>query len=146
MPLQNFSFLRPELAGSEAPYHTSDLMFLVDHGITDIFVLTPELTLAEKMIPDLNLPLKITHIPVYGVPEIQQLDDFVHKVEEVKSKGGKALVHCQFGQERTGIFLAYYLCKTYGYSWRDAVQEVQMKRPSSLQSPNSIEFLKKTCR
>ncbi len=145
MALQNFSFIRPELAGSDAPYETADLLRFVENGISHIFVLTPEMTLAEKLLPDLDLPLKTTHIPIFGVPNKDQIEMFYRKMLEIKERGEKAVVHCQFGQERTGIFLAYYLCKHYKLSLEKAIKEVQSKRPSSLRSSNSLQILKELC-
>lgn len=145
MALQNFSFVKPEIAGSDSPYETSDLMEFVNSGISHVIVLTPELTLAEKLIPDMNIPLELIHYPTFGLPSKEVLDDFVKKVNQLKQRNKKAVVHCQFGQERTGIFLAYYLCKSYGLPMDEAINLVQKTRPSSLRSKNSIDLLKSIC-
>ncbi len=141
MPLNNFSFIHSNLAGSDAPYTISDLVELQNSGIKTIFALTSEMTLAEQMAPEHNLSLNIVHLPTYSVPTIDQLNIFVSKMKKIIENGEKAAVHCQFGQERTGIYLAVFLYVFEKLPISKAIEKVRTLRPTSLQSSHSIEFL-----
>ena len=44
----------------------------------------------------------------------------------------RVLVHCSSGKDRTGMFLAYYLCATEGLTPDDAIREVRRVRPIAL--------------
>ncbi len=141
MTLTNFSFVCDELAGSDAPYEIEDLKEFVRNGISHVFVLTPDLTAAEKLASKYKLPLEIIHLPVSFIPTQDQLDFFVSKMRELKKSGKKAVVHCQFGQERTGVFLAYYLAKAHALSISESIEKVRKVRPNSLKNSVSLRFL-----
>lgn len=42
------------------------------------------------------------------------------------------LVHCSSGKDRTGMFLAYYLCATESLTPSEAIREVRRLRPIAL--------------
>jgi protein-tyrosine phosphatase len=42
------------------------------------------------------------------------------------------LVHCRSGKDRTGLFLAYYLCAMEGLAPSSAIQELKRVRPIAL--------------
>lgn len=44
------------------------------------------------------------------------------------------LVHCRNGNDRTGVFLAYYLSQRHGYSPEDAINEVRSRRAACLRA------------
>ena len=47
-------------------------------------------------------------------------------------RGRAVLVHCRSGKDRTGLFLAYYLCVTEGLSAGEAIRAVRSVRPIAL--------------
>ena len=57
----------------------------------------------------------------------------------------RVLVHCTAGKDRTGLTMAYYLCRAENYSPRDAIAEVRRVRPTGLSAtayePFAIEVL-----
>ena len=46
--------------------------------------------------------------------------------------GRRVLVHCSSGKDRTGMFLAYFLCATEGLAPTRAIEEVRRVRPVAL--------------
>lgn len=48
------------------------------------------------------------------------------------SEGRPVLVHCSGGNDRTGLFLSYYLVRSAGLSAREAIERVQQVRPTAL--------------
>ena len=41
-------------------------------------------------------------------PKEENIDLFLKKIEEIKSKGGKAHIHCKAGADRTGMYAFIY--------------------------------------
>ncbi len=62
---------------------------------------------------------------------------FVSKNREL---GKKTLVHCRQGRDRTGMFLAYYICKQYGVSPEDAIRQLKELRHDALAAEGWDEF------
>ena len=136
----NYSFIDTMIAGSAIPYSIDDLEQYVDDGISHIISLTPKLPLVSKY--NTYESLKFHHFPVYASPDTFQLREFISLMNEITKKREKAVVHCQYGQERTGIFLACYLVEIKGMKIMDAIKVIQDKREGSLQTQHAIQFLK----
>jgi atypical dual specificity phosphatase len=67
---------------------------------------------------------------------------YIEFLNQAKKNKGKVVIHCQFGQERTGILLAIYLVKFKGIGVSEAIKLVQDKRPHSLQMMSSLKYLR----
>ena len=44
----------------------------------------------------------------------------------------RVMIHCTAGKDRTGLTMAYYLCRAERYDPRDAIDEVRRVRPEGL--------------
>ncbi len=55
--------------------------------------------------------------------------DFVYQQRE---GGAATLVHCRQGKDRTGLFMAYYLCKRRGLEPEAALAQIRSVRPIAL--------------
>ena len=53
-------------------------------------------------------------------------------VSRNRSKGLKTLVHCRQGRDRTGLFLAYYICRQSGVSPEIAIMRLKEIRSDAL--------------
>lgn len=85
----------------------------------------------------------LAHLPIY-YPMIELTSralqrDFVQRlpiiltfVDEHLSKGGKVVVHCYHGMDRTGAVLACYLVRQFGFTANEAIAAVRQFRPSAL--------------
>lgn len=54
--------------------------------------------------------------------------------------GFATLVHCHAGKDRTGLFMAYYLCRRFGWSAAASVRRVKDVRPIALTADGWEEF------
>jgi len=90
--------------------------------------------LAEAGIDYCCVPLSDAAPPVAGDFEIcvnalpRALSFALHSIENQR----RVLVHCSSGKDRTGMFLAYFLCVTEGLAPSDAIREVRRVRPIAL--------------
>jgi len=137
--LHNFSFLDDYLAGSDKPTHMDDIEEYLAKGIHHIFCLTPNIPLVSKYITD--EPIQIHHFPIYSTPDPSQITQFIEGMREIIASNDKAVVHCEYGQERTGIFLAAYLIEIGGMDINGAITKVRQVRSDSLRSAHAIHFL-----
>jgi protein-tyrosine phosphatase len=126
------------VAGSAQPYQLEEIEQYYSDGIRHVISLTPNKPLVAKHMDD---RIKVHHLPVYGVPDDSQIQDFLQIVASAKKQDEKVVVHCQFGQERTGMFLAAYLVESKKLSARQAIAQIRELRPSSLRSSASLNFL-----
>ena len=55
--------------------------------------------------------------------------DFIRAMQR---KDRAVLIHCTAGKDRTGLMLAYYLCREEGYRAEAAIAEVRQVRPQAL--------------
>ena len=141
--IRNFSWLiEGEIAGMAKPASSVyDFEFLKDNGFEAIVSLS-EFPLSEVLIEEFGFTVK--HIPVrdFEAPTLEQIEDFVAFAENARSEGKKLVVHCDAGIGRTGTMLACYLVSK-GYSAADAIEEVRIKRPGSLETIEQEEVVLK---
>jgi atypical dual specificity phosphatase len=131
---RNFSWLiQDEIAGMARPLSlVADMEFLKDSGIEAIVSLT-EMPLHKTLIEEFGFEYK--HIPVvdFASPTQDQIDAFVSFVNNLIEARKKIVVHCDAGIGRTGTMLACFLVSK-GYSAKDAISEVRLKRPGSVET------------
>ncbi len=136
----NFSFIDSFIAGSALPYETSNLEYFLENGITNIVTITSESPLSLKYFD--KSEFKLLHIPINGPPiPIKSLENYIQFLRTAIENREKVVVHCQFGQERTGILLAIYLMRFKNMSPEDAIDRIRNMRPKSLQMKSSIKYL-----
>ena len=109
-----------------------DLAFLEEQGINLLVSLTEEVLdaslLAGHNIESLHLP-----VPDFSPPTLGQQIEFVRRVSQTLSNGGRVGVHCTAGIGRSGTMLATYLVFR-GSSANDAIVRVRELRPGSIET------------
>lgn len=135
----NFSFIDNYVAGSAAPYSVEELQSLVTEGITDVFTLI-RIDLSQLM-HNHNFSLQIHNHAIYAIPDPKTINAFLTLTRDIRQSNRKLLVHCQYGQERTGIMLAIYLKEYKQLAIQQAIEQVQKLRPGSLRTYNAYNFL-----
>ena len=61
-------------------------------------------------------------------------------VQEING-GGKVLVHCYAGRDRTGLVLCAALMRLEGLDWKEALKRVRAVRPTALSGPGVVDVL-----
>lgn len=136
--MQNFRYLiKDKLAGSGFPGAYSDirqaLLNLKKEGFSAIISLTrqriPQAVIEEMDFDYLHLP-----IAEFGVPTLEQIEEFVRFARGKIEGGGKVLVHCWAGYGRTGTLVACYLVAK-GMSARQAIRDIRKKTQGYIETP-----------
>ena len=143
-PLDFFVFKENELYGSSLPHTKEHLTKISNAGIRIVISLTEDIQLYE------NQPLFrefFKHftilIPDFGVPNYQQVVDFLKIMREAKKKKEPVLVHCLAGCGRTGMMLA--LAAKFIYNVEDgqeAIDLVRAVRPCAIENKDQEDFVK----
>lgn len=128
----NFSWvIQGRVAGSGFPTTAETFEWLMGQGVRGV------VTMTQRSLPDeWTERVSHRHVPTTDMfaPEPEDIDgavDFVHKNVEA---GRPVAVHCAAGLGRAGTILACYLIKYHGYGAWDAIEEIRLKRPGSIQS------------
>ncbi|KEF62620.1 uncharacterized protein A1O9_00593 [Exophiala aquamarina CBS 119918] len=78
-------------------------------------------------------------------PTPVEVQDFISLVDRLRSEEGhegKAIgVHCHYGYNRTGFFIASYLIEKMGYRPQDAVDEFARAKPPGIRHDHFIDAL-----
>jgi len=133
-----FSFIDEYVAGSGYPYSVNQIEKMYNDGITDIVTLTP--SSPSSVVKDSGRPINVHHFPTLTVPHKDNISTILNLIEDGKKEGRKFMIHCQYGQERTGIVLAAYLEKSRKLDKQAAIDLLHKLRPSSLKSRNSVAY------
>ncbi len=145
--LENFSFVVPRLLagcarpGSSAPLQV-DLQEMQANGIGVLVTLT-ESSFNPALIREAGLEYR--HIPIvdFAPPTEAQFSEFVELVEQQRTLNkGAVLVHCAAGIGRTGSMLAAWFI-SQGKSAEEAIREVRLLRPASVETPAQIRALER---
>ena len=66
-------------------------------------------------------------------------------IDKMHGQNRAVLIHCTAGKDRTGLMMAFYLCRHEAYGAEDAIAEVRRVRPEGLSAleyePFAIEVL-----
>ena len=111
----NFSFIDDFIAGSAIPQNKSNLDFYIRKNIKNIVSLTYNKHLALHYIDTDNFNL--LHLPISNPPiSPEMIESYFDFLKKAKENNEKVVIHCQFGQERTGIMLVIYLIEIKGFN------------------------------
>ena len=128
----NFSWVIPDMvAGSGIPTTREEFDWLTRQGIRCVVTMTE-----EKLPRGWTKDVSYLHVPTPdmtapGPDEIDAAVDFMHR--NIQS-GSPAMVHCAAGLGRAGTILACYLIKYQDRTAQEAIREVRLQRPGSIQS------------
>jgi protein tyrosine/serine phosphatase len=123
--------------------HLSDLSELKKLGITTIVDLRSESrhTREQERLQAKSLGIHFVSIPVGGfsIPTSAQLAEFFFVLRQAPLE--KIFVHCEFGQDRTGVFIAAYRIAFDHWSADQAVSEMHAFGFNRLWHPSMLSFV-----
>ena len=113
-------------------------------GITTIVDLrreAPQTRENERRLAE-SLGLRFVHIPVGGfsTPSSQQLAQFFSLLRETQPQ--TLFVHCEFGEDRTGVFIASYRIAVQHWSAEQALREMYAFGFNGSWHPSMITFVR----
>ncbi|MDQ2906201.1 MAG: dual specificity protein phosphatase family protein [Ktedonobacteraceae bacterium] len=130
----NFSWVvENRLAGASYPGSEDAIALLRKLGVRAL------LSLAEEPLPvDLLRKYEIhrEHLPLadFTAPTLDEVERAITSIDSFLTHGLPVAVHCGAGLGRTGTILTCYLV-SQGSSAREASEQVRMKRPGSIETP-----------
>ena len=108
---KNYAIIDKYLSRSAQP-QKEDFSWLKEQGITDIFnfrtMKRPDINFDEEAEVK-KLGMRYHNIQsIANKPTEENINRFLKEIEEVKSKNGKAHIHCKAGADRTGMYTFIY--------------------------------------
>jgi atypical dual specificity phosphatase len=130
----NFSWVTEgKLAGSGLPVTQDEFKWVLDKGIKSI-VTVREVPLPSRWIDGTDIDYLHLMVEDYGVPNMEVLDEAVNYIDKKIQSGKPVLVHCAAGKGRTGALLAAYMIKKENLTAEQAIEQIRLMRPGSVQS------------
>lgn len=138
---RNFSWVVDQrVAGMGYPDEDSNLLYLLNNGISHIITLTDTNVPSTERFPEIEiLALKVQDFTPPTIEQIEKCLDFI----DVWNKQNQAVaVHCAFGRGRTGTVLACYLVKTFNFGPEEAISKLREMRPGSVETSEQEDMVK----
>ncbi len=137
MKPRNFAFIDDFIAGSAIPDNIDHLKFYKENGINRVISLTAD----RPLVMYHNNIIEDHHLAISSTPSDRTIKKYIDILRDAEKNNEKVVVHCQFGQERTGIMLIIYLVEIKGMNKDDAIRLLREKRPVSLKTYHAIQYL-----
>ena len=104
-----------ETVSRSAQPKKEDFKWLKEQGVTDVFnfrtMIVSGVDFDEKKEVE-RLGMRYHNIPsITKEPKEENVDRFLKEIDEVKSRNGKAHIHCKAGADRTGMYAFIYKAK-----------------------------------
>lgn len=137
---RNFSWVVDgKICAMGFPGFKENIQFLLDNKIEYLLSLTAECQPPVTDFPDLKyFNCKVQD---FTPPTLAQIDDCIQFMEEAIDKGKIVGLHCAHGKGRTGTVLACYFVKTYGMTSEQAVSQIRILRPGSIETSEQEQMV-----
>lgn len=77
----------------------------------------------------------------FSIPTVDQVNEFVQRVDQAHAKGKRVIVHCTAGIGRTGTMLACWFVAKKNMTAKEAIKTVRKFRPGSIETEEQIQFV-----
>ena len=120
---------------------------LYDSGIRAVLSVNKGDGVVPRELTRLGISYKRVTLPIGTPPGAKDLKTCLRKLpkayafalQQIQS-GRPVLVHCRHGNDRTGLFLTYYLARRYGLTAQQAISEVRSRRAACLSAHGWMRF------
>lgn len=120
---------------------------LYDSGIRAVLSVNKGDNVVPRQLRRLGISYKRATLPVSTPPNpkslrvgLKQLARAYAFAEQQADLGRPLLVHCRYGNDRSGLFLAYYLCLRHKFTPELAIEEVRSRRAACLRAQGWQRF------
>jgi len=140
----NFSWLiQGSVAGHSAPLSEADLRYLKQRGIKSLVCMVEfhRVRITGAQIAASGFIYCYEAVPDLTSPTKGQLDKLVAFIKKSVAENRPVGVSCGAGLGRTGTVLACYLV-SLGYNSIEAINEVRVRRPGSIETKTQEEAVK----
>lgn len=150
-PAFEYSQLDERIYAGRAPVRIADVKQLMKLGVTHILDLREDhewrdgyigqsaVTYAENRLKRLNIA-----IPDMQAPYMDEFDKAVEFLDQtLRHPEHKVYVHCRAGRERTAAILMAYYCFVTKKTPREALNHLQLLRPSFRPLPHQLNALRR---
>ena len=141
--MSNFSWvIEGKLAGLAYPYNDEDFSLLAQNGIKVLINLTgykDEYYKASAL--KYNIEMIDVFIVDFQAPSVESADGIIASIQAALTADKQVAVHCQMGNGRTGLMLAYYFMKVDGLSADGAIKKIRELRPGAIETKIQKDFL-----
>ena len=142
------------IAAMSTPRNEEDITVLAAMGIRTVLTLTEETPLPDEWFDKKSIKNIFMPVPNYHPPSLEQMNIVISLVNDDSNL--PLLVHCGGGKGRAGTVIACYLV-AYGYNRpcgdrehpamtaNEAIASIRSLRPSSLETSQQEDFVRKWC-
>ncbi|XP_037774133.1 dual specificity protein phosphatase 23-like [Penaeus monodon] len=81
-----------------------------------------------------HMECHVIDVEEFEDPSVEQMKEFISICEKARVENKVVCVHCRMGRGRTGVMLACYLVKFYQQEPSQAICNVRLMRPGSVET------------
>ncbi|ROT66950.1 dual specificity protein phosphatase 23 [Penaeus vannamei] len=132
-PPWNFSWVvKGEICACAWPESEANIAFLRSKGVRVLVCLSVERQphrSAKK-----HMECHVIDVEEFEDPAVEQMSEFISICEKAREEKKVMCVHCRMGRGRTGVMLACYLVRFYQQEPSQAICNVRLMRPGSVET------------
>lgn len=129
----NFSWVvRGEVCACAWPESQANIAFLRNEGVGVLVSLSMERQPHRSAHE--HFQCHLIHVEEFEDPSMEQISQFISICDKAHEENKIVCVHCRMGRGRTGVMLACYLMKYYRQVPGEAMCNVRLMRPGSIET------------
>ncbi|XP_063601732.1 dual specificity protein phosphatase 23-like [Penaeus indicus] len=132
-PPWNFSWIvQEEICACAWPESEANIAFLRNKGVRVLVSLCVERRPHRSA--NKHMECHVIDVEEFEDPSVEQMKEFISICEKARVENKVVCVHCRMGRGRTGVMLACYLVRFYQQEPSQAICNVRLMRPGSVET------------